>query len=176
MTRPIVIVESPYADDVIPNVEYARAAMRDCLLRGEAPFASHLLYTQPDVLRDEDPAERTQGIEAGFAFREVAAVTAVYVDRGVSAGMWLGIEHSRTRGCPVEYRTLEQSPSIHLSFYEAGGYADPYGAIFYPPQERRSCEGCGLMSTCSKRAFGRGWSCGLTCSLTLEACDEVAHA
>ena len=38
----LVVVESPYAGDVETNVRYARAAIRDCLMRGEAPFASHL--------------------------------------------------------------------------------------------------------------------------------------
>ena len=46
-----VIVESPYAGDVAANVEYARAAVADCLRRGEAPFASHLLYTLDDFGR-----------------------------------------------------------------------------------------------------------------------------
>ena len=49
-----VILESPYAGDVETNLRNARAAMRDCLLRGEAPYASHLLYTQPGVLDDGD--------------------------------------------------------------------------------------------------------------------------
>lgn len=30
-----VIVESPYAGDIEKNVTYARAAIRDCLSRGE---------------------------------------------------------------------------------------------------------------------------------------------
>jgi hypothetical protein len=38
-----VILESPYAGDVEANVAYARAAVRDSLMRGEAPIASHLL-------------------------------------------------------------------------------------------------------------------------------------
>ena len=42
-----VIFESPYAGNVEENVAYARAAVRDSLLRGELPIASHLLYTQP---------------------------------------------------------------------------------------------------------------------------------
>ncbi len=46
----LVILESPYAGHVDANVAYARMAMHDSLLRGEAPIASHLLYTQPDVL------------------------------------------------------------------------------------------------------------------------------
>jgi len=61
-----VILESPYAGDVATNVAYARRALRDCLLRGEAPFASHLLYTQPGVLDDTLPDERACGIEAGL--------------------------------------------------------------------------------------------------------------
>ena len=68
----LVIIESPYAGNVPLNLLYLRACMRDCLSRGEAPFASHALYTQPGVLDDGDPAERAHGIEAGFAWRAVA--------------------------------------------------------------------------------------------------------
>lgn len=53
-----VIIESPYAGDVKANVAYARRCVRDSLARGEAPIASHLLYTQPSVLRDHVPEER----------------------------------------------------------------------------------------------------------------------
>lgn len=69
-----VIVESPYAGDIDRNVRYVRACMRDCLLllRGESPFASHALYTQEGVLRDDVPEERMHGISAGFAWREAA--------------------------------------------------------------------------------------------------------
>jgi len=92
----LVILESPYAADtpegVAANVEYARQALDDCLNRGEAPFASHLLYTQ--VLDDTCPAERQQGIEAGFAWRAKAECTVVYVDRGISKGMLYGIAHA----------------------------------------------------------------------------------
>lgn len=59
-----VIVESPYAGDVIRNVEYARAAMRDCLQRGEAPFASHLLYPAPFGLEDASFVPLTRGLRA----------------------------------------------------------------------------------------------------------------
>src|SRR4051812_41758491 len=102
----LVIVESPYAGDVELNVRYARAVMRDCIQRGESPFASHLLYTQAGVLNDEDPAERDLGIRAGFAWRRAAHATVVYTDLGISGGMKLGIEHSLAVGCPVEYREL----------------------------------------------------------------------
>ena len=83
--------------------------MRDSLLRGEAPFASHGLYTQPGVLRDEVPEERTHGIEAGFAWREVAHKTVFYVDRGWSRGMEYGYQHAQKLGHTIEVRTLEAS-------------------------------------------------------------------
>jgi hypothetical protein len=101
-----VIIESPYAGDIRANVEYARRAMRDSLARGEAPFASHLLYTQPDVLRDEDAFERQWGIEAGFAWREAAEATIFYTDLGFSPGMDHGLAHARRLGHTVEYRTI----------------------------------------------------------------------
>ena len=102
----LVIVESPYAGDVDRNVAYARAAMRDCLHRGEAPFASHLLYTQPDVLDDDSPAERAHGIEAGLAWGCVANATVVYSDLGMTRGMQQGVDRAKRDGRPVEYRTL----------------------------------------------------------------------
>ncbi|MEK7211264.1 MAG: hypothetical protein AAB731_01390 [Patescibacteria group bacterium] len=40
-----VILESPFSGDVKRNIAYARACIRDCLRRGEAAIASHLLYT-----------------------------------------------------------------------------------------------------------------------------------
>jgi hypothetical protein len=102
----LVIVESPYAGDIEANTAYARACVRDSLLRGEAPIASHLLYTQPGVLRDEIPAERQHGINAGLAWRAVAAASVVYTDRGISSGMQYGIEAALVAGVPVEYRKL----------------------------------------------------------------------
>src|SRR4051812_29214922 len=102
----LVIVESPYAGDVERNTTYARECVRDSLLRGEAPIASHLLYTQPGVLRDGVPAERQHGIDAGLAWRTVAQATVAYVDFGVSKGMQYGIDAAVAAGVPVEYRKL----------------------------------------------------------------------
>ena len=103
----LVIIESPYAGDIEQNVEYARACLRDSLMRGEAPIASHLLYTQPGVLRDEVPAERQHGIDAGLAWRHVAELTAVYQDLGITPGMQYGIEAAMQSGISIEYRWLE---------------------------------------------------------------------
>ena len=103
-----VILESPYAGDVEANVAYARRALRDSLLRGEAPIASHLLYTQDGVLDDTIPDERARGIEAGLCWGTEAAATVVYVDRGISRGMEFGIARAEREGRPVEYRHLDE--------------------------------------------------------------------
>lgn len=105
-SKPIAIIESPFAGDIETNLRYARAAVRDSLLRGEAPYASHLLYPQAGILRDDVPEERMLGITAGFAFREFAQITAVYVDRGISKGMQLGIEDAKQRGHRIEMRQV----------------------------------------------------------------------
>lgn len=102
-----VILESPYAGDVAANEAYARRALRDSLLRGEAPLASHLLYTQPGVLDDGLPDERKLGIEAGLAWGGLAEATVVYADRGISRGMTYGIDRALREGRPVEYRNLD---------------------------------------------------------------------
>jgi hypothetical protein len=86
----LVIIESPYAGDVERNTKYARRCMLDSIRRGEAPFASHLLYTQ--VLDDADPAEREQGIQCGFAWGEWADKFAFYIDYGMTDGMQAGLQ------------------------------------------------------------------------------------
>jgi hypothetical protein len=104
-----VVLESPYAGNFIKrwfNRRYARRCVRDALSRGEAPIASHLLYTQRGILRDSDPVERQWGIEAGLAWRDVADATVVYIDRGISPGMVYGITRARTAGLTVEVRSL----------------------------------------------------------------------
>lgn len=103
----LVVLESPFAGDIEQNIAYARRAVRDCLLRGEAPIASHLLFTQPAVLDDAVPGERALGMEAGWAWIRVAEACVVYEDRGISKGMEEGIERAALAGCPIEYRRLD---------------------------------------------------------------------
>lgn len=103
-----VIVESPYAGDIEGNLKYVRECMADCIRRGEAPFASHALYTQPGILNDADPAERLLGIQAGFAWRSAATKTVVYLDRGISRGMQMGIEDAERLGHTIEYRLIRK--------------------------------------------------------------------
>jgi hypothetical protein len=103
-----VIVETPYGGHLFrrwANILYARKCMRDCLYRGEAPFLSHLLY--PQALNDDNSRERRMGIMAGLAWGEVADLTVVYEDRGITAGMQQGIDTAIQTGRKVEYRSLK---------------------------------------------------------------------
>ena len=101
-----VTLESPYAGDIQRNLTYGRRAMADCLRRGEAPFASHLLYTQPGVLDDDDPEERMLGISAGLSWGPWAKYIVVYTDYGVTAGMQKGIELYATMGIQIKRREI----------------------------------------------------------------------
>lgn len=112
----LVILESPYAGKStnkfvaffqrMSNRRYARRCVRHSLSLGEAPIASHLLYTQPGILNDQIPSERAWGIDAGLAWRSVAKMTVVYTDRGITKGMHYGIDKARKDNKWVELRTL----------------------------------------------------------------------
>ena len=104
---PLVIIESPYAGNIEANVKFARACVRDSLSKGEAPIASHLLYTQEGILRDDVPEERNWGIEAGLAWGRKANKTIVYTNLGISDGMKKGIQRALDEDREVEYRTLD---------------------------------------------------------------------
>lgn len=102
-----VIIESPYAGDVLKHVAYAQEALWDSLARGEAPLASHLLYTQ--VLDDKDPKERELGIEAGLAWMSQAEAVVAYIDHGWSPGMRAAVKRSTL---PIIERRLHPRPEI----------------------------------------------------------------
>jgi hypothetical protein len=105
-----VIIESPFAapskNALGLNQLYGRAALRDSLLRGEAPMASHMLYAQTFVLDDTDPAERELGMLAGFTWLPLVDRVIVYTDRGISRGMEEGIRRAKELGVTVEERSI----------------------------------------------------------------------
>jgi len=105
--KPVVIIESPYAGDVKRNEIYARRCMKDSLIRGEAPFISHLLYTQ--VLDDKIPKDRKLGMEAGFSFIEKSDYSVVYEDYGISGGMKEGIKRAIDIGHGVKFRKIGEN-------------------------------------------------------------------
>jgi len=101
-----VVIESPYSGETERNIAYARAAVRDSLLRGESPIAWHLLYTQPGILDDNDANQRQWGISAGLSWLQAADAVAVYIDRGITPNMQSGIAAAEDIHLPVEYRTV----------------------------------------------------------------------
>jgi hypothetical protein len=102
MTPPRVGIESPLkSGDFATNQRYARWCMYDSLLRGEAPFASHLLYTQ--VLYDGSETQREMGISAGESFYDACDFRAFYVDLPAteqSSGMRRAWRRSQLRWQP----------------------------------------------------------------------------
>lgn len=106
-----VILESPFSAksgrrNVYLNIEYARACVRDSVLRGEAPLASHLLFTQPGILDDTVPEERSLGMAAGFSWLPVAESVVAYIDHGISQGMTDGLRKAEEQGLEIEYRRI----------------------------------------------------------------------
>lgn len=109
-----VVIESPFGrrpggyeatpEDYEEHTLYAQRCVEDSLRRGEAPFASHLLY--PQVLNDTIPGEREGGMRAGLAWsRGVDRV--VYTDYGVTEGMEASMEASRSElGVNIYIRSI----------------------------------------------------------------------
>jgi hypothetical protein len=103
----LVLLESPFAGAIRKNVAYARLAVRDSIRRGEAPIASHLLYTQPGILDDSIADERELGILCGHAWARVAEAMVVYTDLGITAGMRRAIETATAIDLPIGYRNID---------------------------------------------------------------------
>ena len=99
-----VILESPFAGDINRNVTYARRCMLDSLQRGEAPFASHLLYTQ--CLDDDNPEQRGMGITAGYVWGMCAELVVFYLDHGSSGGVDAARKRYESLGIPTEDRYI----------------------------------------------------------------------
>lgn len=105
-----VLVESPFKastkQQLNRNLRYARACIRDSVLRGEVPWCSHLFYTQDGILDDRIEEERACGINLGLIWGQLAQVSAVYVDLGISAGMRMGIDDAGNSRRRIVYRGL----------------------------------------------------------------------
>jgi len=75
--------------------------MLDLIQKGEVPMVIHLLYTQ--VLNNQDPDDRTLGIDLGMQWLQRADYTVVYKDLGISSGMRYGIKRAIDKGNPIVY-------------------------------------------------------------------------
>ncbi len=99
------ILESPFAADVEKNRLFAIACGRDMLSRGEAPFASHLIY--PQLFSKYTEEARQQGMAAGRVWIPAAEISIVYTDLGLTEGMLRGIAQAEASDIPVERRQLK---------------------------------------------------------------------
>lgn len=113
-----VIVESPYRGDIERNKAYLKVCMLDSISRGEAPSASHKLYT--DVLDDNNEEERRLGIELGFAWLKAADLVAFYEDYGFSPGMKACLRDLQTYRFRVPFEIRKVSLDVIRSISDAG--------------------------------------------------------
>lgn len=104
--HPLVVIESPYSGDVEGNIAYLQRCIGDSMERGEAPFASHQMYTT--VLDDEEPGQRALGMECGFVWLRRAHFQAFYLDRGWSEGMHQAWRIGWAFKKPYEIRFLDR--------------------------------------------------------------------
>lgn len=116
--RPKASDQTVYRVELVRNIKYAQLCMLDSLSKGEAPFLSHLLYTQvwSEELRDA-------GIAAGLSWLRSADLHAFYTDRGMSGGMKSAIANSPIR---CVGRTLFESEGEMLEALD--GMAEPQWA------------------------------------------------
>jgi hypothetical protein len=99
-----VIIESPFAGETRRNLAYARRCMHHSLHLGEAPFLSHLLYTQ--CLDDNSAEQRGMGITAGYVWGMFAEAIVFYLDYGEAQGMAAARLRYKNLGIPIEDRYI----------------------------------------------------------------------
>jgi hypothetical protein len=105
-----VIIESPYRGanqaERLRNVSYLKRCIRDCIMRGESPYASHGLL--PGALDEDKADERQLGIEAGYVWWDVAGLIVFYTDYGWSTGMQAAVKRAIVMGYETEERKLNE--------------------------------------------------------------------
>lgn len=115
----IVAIESPFkpsdatvdqyqgrysrAELLRQNLIYARLCLLNALMRGEAPLASHLLYTQVWSERED---LRESGIMAGMEIHHRVDLIALYVDIGISSGMRFAVDNGKLLGVEQTRRMI----------------------------------------------------------------------
>jgi hypothetical protein len=111
----LVIIESPYAADTeadaARNLLYLDLCLRDSILRGESPYASHKLI--PGALDDGEPSQRALGIKCGYEWWRAASLIAYYLDFGWSDGMIASYRLARTKNIKTVTRSLDNEASTN---------------------------------------------------------------
>ena len=132
----LVVVESPFKATPYYTQEqhrlYLLHCVADCIRRGEAPFASHIIL--PEVLSDDDEYERAMGIRCGYSWGKHADLVAVYGDLGISPGIKSAVEFYQSIGIPVEWRRLpDKIVEAVKNFGESNGEPDESPTDIHSP-------------------------------------------
>lgn len=98
--RPIVYICSPFAGDVMLNIENARKYCKFAVDKGMVPFASHLLY--PQFLDDGDEDQRKLGLLFGIIWLSKCDELWCFGNR-VSEGMKRELAKARAKGIPIRF-------------------------------------------------------------------------
>jgi len=107
-----VYIASPWSEPV-----YAKACLRNSLLRGETAAAMALLFDGALDLRVE--IERAAGLQAALMAVRVCHRLAVYIEKGISHEMRRVISEARDCGCPLSFRHVS-SPALDLPGWVVG--------------------------------------------------------
>ena len=170
----IVVIISPYSGNVEENVAYARACLFDSLMRDEAPFAPHLLYTQ--ALDDDQPEHRRRGMAAGHKIMRRADLAVVYLDHGKSDGMLEDIQYARQHKIPLEERWLGRwNPVGWSSSVKTAPFVAWNGPCFthHPTPQQPNTTGSPPLSS-HRAAVAWGGQCLGTRSLHLSAGEPIS--
>jgi hypothetical protein len=108
MSSLFVVLETPWAGLGAGDKakSYVRNCIRDCIARGEIPWASHVMFAWTDALYETDEEQRAEGIELNKQMLLRADKVVAYTDHGISKGMQIAITFAKIHGKNVEKRFL----------------------------------------------------------------------
>lgn len=114
----IVLIESGFViGDLTEASSYAKACVRNALLRGEAPFHVSALYL--DCVDVHDDAGLAAAAIAAKKVTEMADRVAIYIDNGITDMVRSIVDHANSLHIPVSYRSLRRPdadlPVAHIS-------------------------------------------------------------
>lgn len=121
-----VMVQSAYdGKDADEQLTFTRAAMHECLMNGEIPFASHLLYSQPNILDYNNKDDRKLSQEINKRLIEHFDKVVIYtsdtlidkdnaIERTMNGKKYLldndtniALNHAVANNKPVEIRNID---------------------------------------------------------------------
>ena len=97
--KKLVYLATPYAGDVLENIQTAQNACRYAMAQGTVPIAVHLMY--PQFLDDGSVEEREAGMQMGIRVLEACDELWLFGDR-MSSEMQRELEAAEQLGIPVQ--------------------------------------------------------------------------